>query len=292
MWVYQTDEVIADAQEKAQLFAFCAPRKIVDLFWQVHFSPAPGATLDGPLLIPKAETVRAFLREAHAHGLRIHALAGDPSFTEPPRHLRALARVQSIIEFNRTAAGGSFAGIHLDIEPHGLKAWSTASPAQRSLLLTHLVEVGSQAADRAHSAVPALQFGADIPFWFDKAQPDGRPLYPVTFQGVTKDATKHLLDFADNVGIMSYRNTAEGKNGIVSLVRPTIEYADTAKGRAFIGVKMAPIGAPMESFYGATEEQMLESLKPIDTAYASHRGYAGLAYFMYAAYRHMPHTSR
>ena len=292
MWVYKTDEVMADPKEQAQLFEFCASRRIVDLFWQMRFTPAPGATQDGPLLVQNAVALRAFLHEANAHGLRIHALSGDPSFTEPTRHQRALARVDSIVEFNRTATSDRFSGIHFDIEPHGLKAWRSASVEQRSLLLTHLVEVCAIAADRAHGAVPPMQFGADITFWFDKSKPDGSPVYPVTFHGKTKDATKHLLDFADNVGIMSYRNTAEGKNGIVSLVRQTIEYADTAKGRAFVGVKVSPIGAAMESFFGVTEEQMMQALKPIDTTYSSHRGYAGLAFFMYEAYRLMPHSSQ
>jgi hypothetical protein len=127
-----------------------------------------------------------------------------------------------------------------------------------------------------------------VVFWLDKLKPDGTPAYPVTYRGVTKDAAKHLLDAVDNIGIMSYRNTAEGKGGIIALVAKTIAYADTVKAHAFVGVKMADIGPRMETFFGRSEEEMMTTLKSVDEAYRSHPGYAGLAFFMYEAFKVMP----
>jgi hypothetical protein len=151
-----------------------------------------------------------------------------------------------------------------------------------------MVELNGKIVEKLHADAPELLYGADITFWFDKENPDGTPCYPVTFHGITKDASKHLLDLADNVGIMGYRENAAGRNGLISLAQRTITYADHAHGRAFVGVKMARIGPKNESFFGHTEAEMNTELRKVDAAYCSHRGYAGIAYFMYSAYKAMP----
>ena len=51
---------------------------------------------------------------------------------------------------------------------------------------------------------------------------------------------------------------------------------------------MADIGPKLESFYGQTESQMMASLQTVDETYRPHPGYAGLAFFMYEAFKTMP----
>jgi len=284
MWVYRTEPLQADGPERSELFAFCEQRHITDLFWSVHFERKGRA--QG---IARAPELHVFIKAASAHGLKIHALTGDPSHVLAQNHDRVIERVDASVEFNHASPEDErLAGIHFDIEPHGLPQWKTATLQEKSALLTRFVEVNVEACERLRSRAPHMQYGADITFWFDKTNSEGEATYPVTFKGVTKDATKHLLDVADNVGIMSYRNTAVGKNGIISLVTRTIDYADTAKGKAYVGVKMAEIGPPMEGFFSQTEAAMQEALKPVRQGFAGHRGYAGIAYFMYGAYREMP----
>jgi hypothetical protein len=278
MWVYKTESIIASANEQAQLFAFCKQRHITDLFWQVHFDHSNGTKLKD------ADVTHTFLRAAHAQALRIHTLGGDPSHTLTKNHERVLAMADALLAFNK--AGEPFDGMHLDIEPHALPQWKKASDPEKGELLTQLVNVHTKVAERLRGT--KLAYGADIVFWLDKTKPDGSPAYPVTYHGVAKDAAKHLLDVLDNVGIMSYRSTTEGSNGIIALVAKTIAYADTAKGRAFVGVKMANIGPANEGFFGSTESAMMNQLQSVDETYGPHRGYAGLAFFTYDAFRVMP----
>ncbi len=284
MWVYKTEPLLTEGPERAELFAFCEERHISDLFWSVHFERK--GRVQG---VARAAELHAFIKAASAHGLHIHALTGDPSHVLVQNHDRVIERVDASVEFNHASPEDErLAGVHFDIEPHGLPQWKGATLEEKSALLTLFVEVNVKACERLRARAPHMLYGADITFWFDKTSPEGGPVYPVTFKGVTKDATKHLLDVADNVGIMSYRNTAEGPNGIIALVTKTITYADTAKGKAYVGVKMADIGPPMEGFYGQTEAAMQEALKPLRQGFAGHRGYVGIAYFMYGAYREMP----
>jgi hypothetical protein len=290
MWVYQPEALLGSPAARAELFQFCQPRQITDLFLQTHFeSEAKG----GPYQIADATKVQSFLRDATKQGLRIHALAGDSSWVLNENHDKVLARVEALAAFNKMAGTGArFAGLHFDIEPHAMPEWKTASEDEKCRLLAQFVALNAKIVERLHALAPGTLYGADIAFWFDKVKEDGTPAYPVTFRGTTKDATKHLLDMVDNLGLMSYRAKAEGSNSIISIVERSIAYADTAKGRAFVGVKMANVGAKMESFFGRTEQEMNAELRKVDETYGSHRGYAGIAFFMYSAYKVMPQQNK
>jgi hypothetical protein len=280
MWAYETEMLLSSAKAAGELVNFSKSRRITDLFLQTPFTRR---TKDGPYEITDAARMQALLGAAAAEGIRVHALAGDPAHTLWKNHAKVLARVEALAAFNESAEPSArFAGLHLDIEPHALPAWKTAGDAEKCALLTQFV------AKLLRSKAPGVVFGTDIVFWLDKLKDDGTPAYPVTFCGVKKDAAKHLLDTVDHVGIMSYRDKAEGSNGIIAIVERTLAYADTAKGRAFVGVKMADIGPQMETFFGHTEQEMDEEVRKIETAFATRPGYAGPAYFMYEAYRAMP----
>ena len=285
MWVYRTEALLRGGASEAELLNFCAPRQITDLFLQAHFV---AETRGGPFEIADAAAMRSLLREANARGLRVHALAGDPTHALRGNHDRVLARVEAFAAFNENSpAEARFAGLHFVIEPHGLPQWKSADAAQKANLLTQFVELNARVVERLHARAPGALYGADIAFWLDKTKSDGTPVLPVTFRGVTTDATRHLLGFVDHVAVMSYRDTAEGPNGIISLVARTISSADEARGRVFVGVKMADIGPRHESFHGRTEQEMNTELQKVDTAFRAHRGYAGLAYFMYSAFKEM-----
>lgn len=288
MWSYATEELLGSAKAADALQEFTKSRGITDLFLQTSFTRSGK---DGPFAIADAARMQTLLQTATAGGLRVHALMGDPVHTLQKNHARVLGRAEALVAFNEGAdPSARFAGLHLDIEPHALPAWKTASDAEKGALLTQFVEVNVRVAEMLRERSPGMVLGTDIVFWLDKVKDDGSPVYPITFRGVTKDAAKHLLDVVDHVGIMSYRDKAEGSNGIIAIVKRTLAYADkdTVKGRAFIGVKMADIGPQMEGFFGRTEQEMDAEVRKIETAYGGRRGYAGPAYFMYEAYRAMP----
>ncbi len=69
---------------------------------------------------------------------------------------------------------------------------------------------------------------------------------------------------------MGYRGSAEGSNGLIAITAKTIEQANHAHGRAYIGVKMANMGGKAESFHGQTESEMLIELNKVNAAFASH----------------------
>jgi hypothetical protein len=284
MWVYKTEEIVKSPTAAAELIRFCQERRIADLFWATHYIKENGSAR-----IEEAPALREFLARAGRAGIRVHALSGDPSDIQPRNHERVLARVEATIRFNEAGtADARFAGVHFDIEPHAQPSWKTSSGAERSSLLTEMVTVHEKAARRLHERAPSLVYGADVVFWLGKTDPDGSPVYPVTVGGKMADPEAHLLRIVDHLALMSYRSFAQGKNGIIELVRKTVERADQTKCRVFVGVKMADIGPPLETFFGKTEREMQAAVAAIERAFEGHASYAGVSYFMYAAYREMP----
>ncbi len=280
MWVYRTEALLASNAEQESLLAFCKERRIADLFWQINHDRSQNYALK------HGEATRTFLQAAHRQAIRVHALDGDPADTFTRNHDRVLAKVEAVITFNE--AGERFDGLHLDIEPHALPEWKKLVDAEKEVWLTQLVTIHGRVAERARVEKPALIYGADIVFWLGKTHPDGSLVYPVNYRGETKDAAAHLLDVVDNVGIMGYRGSAEGSNGLIAINAKTIEQANRAHGRAYVGVKMANMGGKAESFYGKTESEMMIELNKVDAAFAIHRGYAGICFFMYEAFKVMP----
>jgi hypothetical protein len=283
MWVYQTDALVESPADVTELIGFCRQRRIADLFWATHFPRVEKGSAE--TRIPDSAALRRFLSEARAAHIKVHALAGDPSDILPENRARAVGRIDAVVRFNQT--GPAFAGIHLDIEPHAQPSWKMSSAAERSALLTQMVEVHAAGARRLHELAPGLVYGADVVFWLGKKDADGSAAYPVRLEGVEADAEVHLLGLVDHLALMSYRGFAEGRNGVIELVRGTMARADHGRAKVFVGLKMASIGPPLEGFHGRSEAEMQQAVAAIEGAFGEHANYAGVAYFMYSAYREM-----
>lgn len=162
MWVYQTEALVQSPAETRELIAFCEQRHIADLFWATHFPRPDKASPESH--IPDSPALRRFLAAATVAHLRVHALAGDPSDILPENRARAVGRIDALVRFNQAGAAESrFAGIHLDIEPHAQPSWKSSSAAERSALLTQMVEVHAAGARRLHE----LGRGSCMePMWF------------------------------------------------------------------------------------------------------------------------------
>jgi hypothetical protein len=60
----------------------------------------------------------------------------------------------------------------------------------------------------------------------------------VTFDGERKPASYHCIDLLDNVGIMNYRDAADGADGLIAHGIDLLEYADQAQAaKVYMGVE-------------------------------------------------------
>jgi hypothetical protein len=196
----------------------------------------------GPLRIDSslASRLRSSLAEAHRAGIAIEVLDGFPEYALRENHAIPLATVDAVTTFNRGApAAERIDGVHFDNEIHLLLGWH--SPRLRPGLMAEFLEMHVEAQRRVREA-GGMSFGVDIPFWWATGSN-----VSVEWGGARKPIAFHLVERLDTVGIMDYRDRAEGADGIIAHGILTLMHADAVKGaRVFIGVEtFLPPPAPV-----------------------------------------------
>ena len=263
LWLWDPAPLLEDAAARSGFFLFCRTRGITVVWMQIELAgQGPDAQL------AHAGEWRALLTEAHRAGLRIHALDGSPQYALRANHAIMLGLAGAVIGFNTAGrAEQRFDGIHLDNEPYLLLAWRDRS--RREQVLQEFLELNAALQARARAA--GLEYGIDIPFWWQAIDDAPRaPIGVVTFRGIRKAASYHCLDLVDNVGIMDYRNTAQGPDGLIAHAAPLLEYADRVRhATLYVGVETSTAdNATYHFMAGIPRRRFLDSVASASPALA------------------------
>ncbi len=271
MWIWDAAPLLNDPAATERLCDFCQRHQIGCLWVQLSYDlvpqQPPGSHPAGQPDAPNPPSVRCVLRhpeqwrrllgEVHRRAIQIQALDGYPEFCLPARHQTPLAIVDAVIDFNLQAASDErFDGVHFDNEPYLLIGW--ADRDCRETILQGFLELNAECQRRVEQHRP-LQFGVDIPFWWqDRPSPAEEPPGQVTFREKRQPASLHCLDLLDNVGIMNYRDCADGADGMIAHGRELLEYGDrTGRAKIYMGVETSrepptrvwfPVGLPSPVF--------------------------------------------
>ena len=230
MWEWNSIEPILKEEKRKELLDFCEKYKINELFMQLHYTFSGGAS-DVKCDLSYKDQVRSFLREAFKRNIKVHALDGAPTLVLRSNHAKVLAQVQAILDFNAQGKPDErYYGIHLDNEPYLLVGYN--GPFKKDILVQYLEE-NKKCMDLIRASGCNLVFGVDIPFWF--LEKDGGE--DVEFGGADKPVGGHIIDITDNVGVMDYRNFAQGDDGIIAHGKDEVEYATKAGKKVYIGVE-------------------------------------------------------
>ncbi|TWT97540.1 hypothetical protein Pla108_16920 [Botrimarina colliarenosi] len=127
----------------------------------------------GTLPLSNAEAVANWNKSLANDGVTTQLLLGENTWIYPQNRTALLAIVQSrLVNFNLTREDPRerIHGVHLDIEPHGLSAWSAGTPADRKemlYLLSDTYAVVRQHLDSQNASdIPIF---ADLPVWYDSS---------------------------------------------------------------------------------------------------------------------------
>lgn len=209
LWVWETKEIWSDPARTQGLLDFARKHDLTDLFCQVQYDYA-----DGVAALELADAQRAFLAAAHRARLKIHALDGFAEYVLPENHERMFQLVAALDRFNHAGpADARYDALHLDNEPYLVPAWK--DPATRQSVIDAYVSLNQELRHRANAA--GLEFGVDIPFWFDQYEASGAPKFAVETAAGKTSLLEALFGCVQNAGIMSYRERVTGRNGVVAL---------------------------------------------------------------------------
>jgi hypothetical protein len=272
MWLWSTDKMLDDAERADDLFAFCNEQRVTQMWAQLPYSMRVfrkgSRVVDTKCAIQREPLLARFIEYAHDAGVEVHALAGCPEYAQRSYHHASLAIVDAVIAFNQQhSIAEQFDGIHFDNEPYLLLGWH--DPRRREQILFEFLTLNAECQRRARGCSPRLQFGVDIPFWWQSIDTRTREaIGVVTFHGLRKSAGLHLLEMLDNVGVMNYRDAAQGSDGMVAHGRGLLTHGDlAARAKLFMGVETSlqsssrilfVVGQPRSKFESALRGRACE----------------------------------
>jgi hypothetical protein len=188
--------------------------------------------------------LKDFMARARSYGFAVHAVAGEPNWTDQALRDLGPMTVDLVAAYNDDVPESEkLQGVQFDIEPYVDPAWWTNVKVSLKAYLSTMRTI----VDRYNQVVPPdptrLQLGVAIPFWYD-----GTTDVPaVQFGASTKPAPAafHLIDMLGTnsrayVLVMAYRNFASHEDrrinadGSIALVSGEFDYA--RKSRATCGI--------------------------------------------------------
>ncbi len=163
------------------------------------------------------ESVKEFLNKCDKKGAKVYYLGGNYKWlTDQAKRQKLLEKLDDFVKFQNENKI-KFYGVHLDIEPHQADEFEE----NRVGLIKSLIELAKELKEKYKT----VRFEYDIPFWLhDEIEVDG----------VNKPAYAHMIDIADKVTVMSYRDSSEK---ILSVAKEEIEYAKSVNKSLNISVE-------------------------------------------------------
>lgn len=253
-WLWNTDII---REQREEILSFAASQQIHVIYLQMN-----------PDI--RREYYHQFIREAGKHGIEVHVLNGAPAWALTSERPKLSYFMDWVADYQVTAAPEErFTGIHVDIEPHVLKEWTTSYDS----LIKQWQSNVQYLVDRAGKL--DLPITADIPFWLHK--------YSVPGESVT--VSRWMMDKFDEVAIMAYRDQADN---IYSVAAPELKEADAAGVRAIVAIetKESSEGAFI-TFHEEGIEYMEEQLEIVESLASQHPSYTGIAIHEYRSLKRL-----
>ncbi|MBI5299158.1 MAG: hypothetical protein HY877_02520 [Deltaproteobacteria bacterium] len=237
MWLWETKKLYGNAVEQNTLVNFCKDHGIRHLFIQIPYEASKsGETWQIQWDFAPMKQLVSLL---HQEGIDVHALDGDPHYALTENHGRVLALIRSVIEYNKSAGPKArIIGVRYDNEPYLLPNFGGL---QKSAILRQYVNLLGKA--KLVTAEGQLEFGVDIPFWFDARNEFYEPVASLGGRSVIEP----IIDTVDNIGIMDYRTVAYGADGVIAHDGDELAYASKKGKKVFVGLET--VWLPDETLY-------------------------------------------
>lgn len=251
-WLWHTSKIV---EEPDEVLRFLKEKDVNHVYLQINRDM-------------KSHAYQSFISEATKEGISIHALDGSKNWISDRERFDLFMNWVKAYQ-DQANEEEKFAGIHLDVEPYLHDMWE--QDYQQAILAYQ--NILSDAAEKAEQW--DLLFAADIPFWYDTKYFDN----PTHGKGLLH---KWVIETADEVAIMAYRNSAEGSNGIIELSQNEVQYAKEIEKKVTVGVETKEITSYDHiSFYSLGEKTLQNELSKVHDYFKSSSGYNGIAVHSY-----------
>lgn len=197
------------------------------------------------------ESTNEFISKANSLNIKVYFLCGEYNWIEDESGFYDI--VEKYLEYQQTFEN-KYSGIHFDVEPHQHPDWKENDETRKTEILASYINFVYNITNLETLKNVTLDF--DIPFWLDD--------YVIDFNGQEKEVYKYVIDYADRVFVMSYRDNAER---IFDCAQNELEYSNNLNKKLFLCVETSASSETENvTFYEegkAYMNQELETLKDI-----------------------------
>ena len=276
MWVWTPEDIIYNVgTAKEDLFRFCdnhvgmrdaaapefARHPINRLFFYAH-----GFVVSGQ---EEKDSLRSFLREAHARHIAVDFLDGEPSWIAADSN-EADRVMDSVLRFNALGDPEErFDGVQFDVEPYKITGWY--SDAIWSEYLDFLQKMRT----KIDSSGETIRLGITMPRWYDIM--------------LGADAVKQVYKYVQCVAVLDY---VSDEPTLIEDVSNEVAIADTMGVKVYIGVQTGQSVPSTSSFMDEGWLKMERELAAVNNTYMFDKSYSGVAIDKYLTYGGMRRTGR
>lgn len=249
LWVWNTEELIADPAERAAFLDFIQAQGITRVF--LYLAAETGTRPEAGYIPFSSAEIGPLLAELRERGALAYALDGDRDYVLEENHAGVFRTVERLLEHNRSVpAEQRFHGVRYDIEPY--LAAGFQGPARQSLLNGYVTLIAGVAriAEGGDLAV-----AVDVPFWFDAPNEETGEIMEAELHGERAPILEHVMSLVDDIAIMDYRTDAHGPNGVLAHAYHELELGERKGVDVFVGVETIElIDEDLHTFFGPTRE--------------------------------------
>lgn len=231
MWVWNTEELLVDAEARYAFLNFVEAQQIDRVF--LYLPAAKGERPMAGYIAFDGDALAPLLGELHARGALTYALDGDPNYVHEENREGILRTVRRVGEHNRAHPPEQrFYGVRYDIEPYLLRGFQGP---RRAEILAAYQQVISFIAAAARGE--GLKVGVDVPFWLDADDEETGEPFEVELGGERFPVLDAVMSLVDDIGLMAYRTSASGPDGVLEHATREISIGDEAGVGVFVGVE-------------------------------------------------------
>ncbi len=249
-WIWDTPTIMS---EREQIIAFAKQNDVTDIYLYIDRQKVP------------AKEYALFIKAAARKGIRVEALAGDPSWGLKDNRQSIQEFIEWVKSYNvNVNKEERFSGIHLDIEPYLLPEWKDDKNATLEEWLSNMEFV----AEEIHSS-DRLKIAFDLPFWINGIEIPGYQDYYLS---------TWILKRFDTLVLMDYRDFAQGDDGIIANALDVVKEASALRKSVIVGVDISESKEGSKTtFYEEGSRKMDDELRITKDQLKTYEGFKGVA---------------
>lgn len=259
-WLWDTSKIVS---EQDTIINNLVNHHVSDLLLQIDTTLEP-------------KIYREFISKADANGIHVHALDGAPEWVDDQGINQQNLFLKWLNNYQKDAlVDEKFKGIHLDVEPYEHEQYEEKTNEFLEQYQSMMITFRNQANKLE------LEFGIDIPFWFDGVMYNNKYGKGNMAEWLCKN-----IEF---ISIMAYRDTGIGTDGIIGISAAQMKLFHNYNVKGTIAVETGRLEDEHKfvTFYEEDEAYLYEQLNHVYEHYHFELAFHGIAIHYYDSWMTM-----